>query len=500
MAIRPKRHPVPYQHDLNTKLLRLGKKDYFTLRMAVENVLISGGVGSGKTSGSAAAYFEALLNAGCGGLVLCAKPDEAARVLKALKKAGRQKDALVVDASGKERFNFMDYAAATLAADGFEHNLTELLKETATVSDVASANSGGGENSFFRDGALKWFSHAAPLLLAAYNNLRLKDVYELVVSAPKNAEEAVSPDWQNRSFCYRTLITAHQQAEQGNARAVRAMEEHADFWTEEYAHLADRTRSAIEATLTNLIYPFLSGKLAELFCTHTTVVPEMARHGKIIILDLPVLTYGPMGATAQSIFKYLFGLAMQREVVIDKTRLVFLWADECQFFLSPSDAELLSTCRSQRICCTYITQDTPTFYAMLGHKKRDIADSIIGKFGTRIFHSNTSKQTNEEASQLIGKTTRFNSSATTSRGLNSGGSVNQNGWRNGAGAGDGRNQSQTQSISSYEDYVFPPEFFAKGLRTGGPKNKKKVEAIVVRSGANFKATGAHWLKAEFRQD
>lgn len=500
MPISPKGHPVPYHDRLDHPLLSLGRNDRFTIRNATEGCLILGGTGSGKTSGSGTALREAYLAAGFGGLVLGAKPDEAGSWKRALRRAGRAKDAILIDATAKHRFNLMDYASVTLGADGFEQNLVELMRRFSEAMGVASASSEqNGDGSFFKDAAFKWLSHTFPLLKAGLGCVRLRDVYDMVVSAPKSAAETENPEWQAESFCWKILFAVGLKADDGDPYAQRVLNEHGSYWVEEIPNLAGKTRSSIEATLTNIIYPFLTGKLSELFCTHTTVVPEMAREGKIIILDLPALTYGPIGAAAQSIFKYLFGLAMQREAVHRKTRPVFLWIDEAQFFLSATDAELLSTARSSRTACVFITQDLPTFYAQLGHDKKAVADSIIGKFGTRIFHANNSVETNRAASELVGKTTKYNQSRTNARGRNAGGNLHQNEASNNAGAGDGRNQTSTNGISSYEDYIFPPDFFSRGLRTGGPKNRKRVDAVLVRAGAKFETTKSHWLKAEFRQ-
>jgi type IV secretory pathway TraG/TraD family ATPase VirD4 len=495
----PKRHPSPYYHELDRVLLSFSKRDTFTIRDSQEGVLPLGGTGSGKTSGSGSALRTAYLKAGYGGLVLCAKPDEAESWIIAAHKAGRSDDVIQINASANQRFNLLDYANATIACDGMDHNLVVLMDHLAEATSVASTKSSSGENSFFQDAAMKWLSHTFPFLRVTMGTIRLKQVYDMVVSAPKNMKEIDSEQWRGKSLCWKVLRKAALMSEAGDEAATRVIDEHGDYWLAEIPNLADKTRSSIEASLTNLIYPFLSGKLAELFCTHTTVVPEMTREGKIIILDLPALTYGPMGSAAQSIFKYVFGLAMQREKISKITRPVFIWIDECQYFLSRSDAELLSTARSARIACVFITQDLPSFYAQLGRDARDVADSIISKFGTRIFHANTCRQTNLFAADTIGKMVKHNTSKTTSTGRNTGGSLNQNEYSGSAGAGDGRNQSRSDAITTYQDYVIPPEYFAKQLRTGGPKNKKKVDAIIVRNGKNYRETGAHWLKAEFSQ-
>src|SRR5690348_13491418 len=74
---------------LNCTLLPLGRHDVFTVGDACEGVCILGGVGSGKTSGSGAAFARAMLSANFGGLVLTAKPGERALWEGYAREAGR---------------------------------------------------------------------------------------------------------------------------------------------------------------------------------------------------------------------------------------------------------------------------------------------------------------------------------------------------------------------------------------------------------------------------
>jgi len=243
------------------------------------------------------------------------------------------------------------------------------MARMAEASRVADERGGGdGDNRFFIDSAMKWISHAFPLLQLAHGSIRLTDLNKFIASAPQSAVEIADDridDWISRSFCGQTHILAGERAKRakGNerARAMRLIEEHGDFFLDEVPRLDNRPRSSIEATLTNLIYPFLTGKLAELFCSSTTITPDAARQGKIIILDLPVLSFGAAGAVGQTLFKYLFGLAVQHAPVDDSTRPVFIFADEAQFFMNSADADLLSTARSSKTCIVYITQDLPTY-------------------------------------------------------------------------------------------------------------------------------------------
>lgn len=480
-------------------VVKLGRKDRLTLKDLFEGVMVTGATGSGKTSGSGKALREALLRSGAGILVLCAKPDEADSWQAASKAAGREHDFLRVDGSGAQRFNFLDYACVTTAANGREQNLIALMDVVSESLRVADATNGSGENEFFEKASRRWLDTCFAFLRAARGNIRLEDVYRMVVSAPKSIEQMQSKDWKASSFCCQIISEVHEKELGGDTVAGRLLDKRGDFWTEELPSLGDKTRSSIEATLTNLIHPFLSGFLNTLFCTDTTVVPEMARQGKIICLDLPALSYGHLGAAAQSIFKYLFGMAMQRQTIEKDTRPVAIWADEYQYFLSKTDAELLSTARSARLSCVFITQDIPTLHAQIGHTSEKVADSILAKFGTRVFHANTCRTTNQYAADTVGKMLKYNHSATTASGRNAGGSMNQHEKSGNAGAGDGKNQTHSTTVSTYEAHVLEPHYFAKDLRTGGRPNGKRVDAVLIRNGRNFKATGAHWLKVEFAQ-
>ncbi len=104
---QPRRTPF----SLNTPLLRLSSNtsDYWTIGDSFEHTLIFGGTGSGKTSTSAAALATAFLKAGYGGCILCAKSDEAARWEAYARIAGRPTSTIRFDASGRYRFNFLDY-------------------------------------------------------------------------------------------------------------------------------------------------------------------------------------------------------------------------------------------------------------------------------------------------------------------------------------------------------------------------------------------------------
>lgn len=496
---RLRRGAIPYVTSIDTPLLRIGRKDRFTIREACEGVVIMGGVGSGKTSAPAKDIANGMLQSGMGGIVCCAKNDELERWLKLAKDNGRSKDVIVFDHTGSERFNFLDYARATIAKPGFETNLIQLLARVTDAARGQSQQSGGQDKDpFWRDAATQMVANAIPLLLAVHGTLRLKNLYQFITSAPRSPPEAADERWQLNSFCAHTLARAAHLANAGDRDAERAFEEHSDYWLKEFATLGEKTRGNIVTVFTSSIYPFLSGKLHELFCTDTTFAPaEFTREGLIIILALPTRVFGPAGAVAQQIVKLLWQMGVEAHQVTDRSRPVFCWADEAQFFMNSYDSEHLSVCRASRVCNVFITQDLPTFYAQLG--SREEAEALVAKFQNRIFCANTDANTNNYASSIVGKTTKFNYTKNQSDQRNSGIGANTGEFQGGYSGGHGGNRGTSRGITSYQDAAIRPEFFGQELRNGGPKNRFKVDAIMLRAAGFYKVTKSNWIKAEFSQ-
>ena len=492
-------HPIPYHTALDTKLLRFSSGDTFTIRDACEGVQIFGGTGSGKSSGSGRALALAYLRAGFGGLVCCSKVNEADVWRGLAKEAGRENHLFVIDEKAALRFNFMDYAQATIARDGFDRNLVDML---ITVSESAGSNGdsggGGGDNQFFKDAAINMLSSAFAPIREFEGGIQLAHVYQFITSAPASLTQLEDKHWQERSYFYKVMTNIAVAAQHGNAVCAQICEDYGDFWYSEFPSLGDRTRSSIVATVGNTIKPFLTGAFRTLWCTRTDIVPEVCREGAIIVLDIPVRKYGKMAAIAQQLFKLNWQIAMENTQHSD--RPCFLFADESQFVMNSFDAQHLSVARSALACSVYITQDKPSYYAALGGRNAEaMADSLISKFQTRIFHANSDPVTNDYAANICGKITQYQQTRSQSRGQTSGGSGTVNDDANNTSGQGGDSIQDSRTISTYKDFVFQPDFFADELRTGAKGNGYKVDAIVVRNGRNFKATGKHYLKAEFSQ-
>jgi hypothetical protein len=496
---------TPYFASLDTPLFQIGK-DISDTRQACESYLITGGIGSGKTSTSIRAILTAYLQAGFGGAYFSAKRGAGDLLREIARDTGRLSDIVTFDASAQSaRMNVLDVASAQ-----FRGNATSLVGLMAVIIEAgrkASGTAGGGdgENRFFTEGAMKDMAHAFALLQEIEGSIKMRSVYAFLTSVPQTPAEAKSTEWMQTSYCGRTLTaltdrlkSAKAQGSPDFARLARLWNDCGEYFTGEVARLDNRPKTSITATFSNNIYHFLHNDLNRLFCTDTTVTPLDARRGKILLVDLPALQFGAGAVIAAVILKFLCSMSWQSEERTDDMRPVFIMADEAQTYLDSTDADTLATGRDARISVTYATQDIPTLYAKLGATGRDAADSLIAKFGTRIVHANTCPKTNEMFANMIGKVEKFHRTESRSRGSTTGSGDNRHDHSGAFSGHTGANQNTSESTSGYMDWEFPPSDFAT-LKTGGTRNKKLCEAVIIRNGRRWRTSGKHWMLMEMKQ-
>lgn len=511
-----------YLHRPETRLLKLARRDAWTLNDAYMGCLILGGTGSGKTSGSGRALARAYLRAGFGGLVLCAKPGEADLWRRYCRETGRKHSLVVIDGRNGRTFNFLEYELARADAGRSTSNAVAALLKV--LDAMRTADGGGGrQEAFWRDSVRVLLSHSIDALYTAHGRVSLPELMQFVGSAPHGAVQLADENWRKDSFCYQTL-------EKAARHPAKPMDDHDlaavlhYFRDESFGALDPKTRSNIVATLTSMVTDFLKGDLRRLFGTTTTTVPELSDFGAVIVLDLPVKTWERGGILAQQIFKFAWQRAMERRALRPDTRPCFLWADECQFFLSSYDAEFQSTARSSRICAVALTQSLPALYhAAGGSHPEHTVNAFLTNFQTKVIHACQDHQTMTWAADLIGKgilhraTTskgRSEGSSTSyseQRGYGSSASSNSGGMHSSYGSGshsnrgygssEGESRSTNTGTSRQEvmDYLIQPGFFASGLRTGGKANRYTVDGILFQGGRVWRHTGASWLHCMFPQ-
>jgi len=530
---QPKMKPddfVPYIAEMDTPLLKLSphRKDRFTLRDATAGVHITGGTGSGKTSGSGAALAQAYLKAGFGFLVLTAKPGEFEWFEKLAALTGRENSLVRFSANSGLKFNFLDYAIKADEAAGrgmVTSNIVNLIMRVTEAAQRGSELRGqGAEQPFWRLAPREMLDNAVDALYAAYGTIRLPELVQFILSVPKDEQEFISPSFHETSFHMQTIRKmVHDPVHPlSNADADAVLH----YFRLNFGRLDERTRSNIVATMTSQLAPLLKGVLRDVFCTDTNIVPELSfTAGAIIVIDFPVKSYGDAGLLAQHIFKFLWQRSVESRNVNIYDRPVVLWGDEAQFFITPYDIQFQTTARSSRACTVYLTQSISNYFASIGgNNPRDAAHAFLNNFMTRIAHSNMDHNTNQAFADMIGRDIQLRrSSGQTNSGSSSvthgentgvsfssgfGSTYSANGESSSFNSNSGRSEgssvsdalsrswSDSRNVSENMDYVIQPGDFAR--LSSGPENRWRTDAIWFQTGRRFSASrGRNFLHLTF---
>lgn len=465
--------------NLDDVLCRFDGQYPFTIGDACEGTQILGGIGSGKTSGSGAWLAKGFLRAKCGGLVLCAKKDELATWQRYAKETGRSDSLLVFDASGEYCFPFLQYE---VSRDGDGAGYTEnLVRLFMTVHEAVSRSSGSGSDPYWSGAMQQLMRNAIDLCMIARGSVSVPLMHEIVRSAPQSTDERSSPEWWEKSLCAQLLTEC--QGKQLDRWTDYDLETTAGYWLDEYPSISSRTRSGIVSMFTMTIDNFLRRPFRRMFSEppedpDKIVFPELTHEGVVIVMHLPVKEYGNAGRAAQVVYKYIWQQAAERRDITKNPRPVFLWVDEAQNFVTEYDMQFQATARSSRACTVYLTQNLPNYYAEMGGEgSRHRVNSLLGNLQTKIFHANSDPETNNYASEVIGRSWHTRHGQSQSLG------------------GEAFNFGASQQDSF--DFDVPPQVFTR-IPKGGPKHQHNVGAIVFQNGRIWKGSD-NFLYVTFNQ-
>lgn len=498
-----------------------GRLDTWTVDDAMKGICILGGTGSGKTSASGKTLALKYLREGWGGVVLCAKTDEADLWRSYCKEAGREQDLIVFSKGAIHQdgefqgeqivFNPIDYEMKREGdGAGETHNITNIFMNIYRMGNRIAGEGDTKEERFWDSALKRCINRIVELIKLAGEDLTFKNMVKVlalddditsekivdVISLIEEDEGDKDEDDENEydlnsdaNFCLLCLAKAYFKL------SVNADEEDADdelqnayslvynYFVHEFKALGGRTRATVKESFMGLAEPFLSGILSRHFSGRTNIFPEWTytKH-KIIVLDFSIKEYLDAGIISQCVFKMMFQQAIERRNTKDYPIPVFLWADEAQYFLNPYDQIFLTTARSSLASTVYLTQNISNYLSVLGSggDAKAKVDSLLGNLCTKIFHANSDAETNEYASRLIGNDLMM---------IETYGSTAQT-----LSLNDSRNKG---TAPQYLPQIFPKEFTE--LKTGGDDNQFEVQAIFMVSGKVWKDT-KNFRRVTFKQN
>lgn len=414
-----------------------GTKTPITWADINEGTLITGSTGSGKSSGPGRLIAHAMLKAGFGMLILCAKKDEKQRWVNYINEAApnRKDDIVIFNQDSQLSFNFLEYEM-TRAGEGSGDvmNIIESLIGLNEQNRVYLSGGGGGKDERFWDLSLRrLISRCVTTLKLAEEEVSITNMRRLVSESFREDEPAkyqkLEQDCQNKKLDKQSRKKAQDELDewiesnyflQVLLYVTNKPEKEIDqsefditfnYWLKEFPKIGERATSIIVESFMGIVEPFLNrGILKSQFTEGVSpkLLPEniYLKHS-IVILDYPIKEYGISGIYAASIYKRTFQAAMERRNIEKETnpKPVGLWIDEYQQFCSHKTDSLFSTtARSSWVATVYITQNISSLFYVMGNDQPEAkTKTLLGNLNLKIFASNDNYDNNVWASNMIGQ-------------------------------------------------------------------------------------------------
>lgn len=402
-----------------------------------QNMLITGSIGSGKTSGAICNITESLIQRGIGGVILDAKGSFISSVRKMCKKAGREDDLQVVGVDSKYYFELLDQSVSP----------QELANRLRHVIELLSPNN--NSDTYWLDKVENVFLNLI-ILMDFYGTRNMHELHLLVTSKEYLEEKLV--------YCKDKLLK-----EPPKDKTAFEMTNAILFLKEEYLNLDSRVFSIITSEITRLTIPLVTDyDVYRQFISpnaNKEKIDFYSSSNKIVILSINI---GENKALCKIISVFL-KLSFQKYILstLKNSQKIptFFIADEYQEFVNKDDSDFLSLSREAKCINIISTQSYSSIKNAL--KDDNAAFVIIQNFVNKVWFRNDDNFTNGEVVKQLGKTVvRRENTSVTENAQESVKKLLGNGFKN-----------RKSSLSSSINYVLTKEneydenFFSRELKT-----------------------------------
>ena len=397
-----------------------------------QNVLITGSIGSGKTSGAISRLTYNLIKSGKGGIVLDVKGNFVDTVQNMAKRSGRIEEICIISKDSNWYFELLDANLSCL----------ELANRLKQVITLLSTNN--NSDSYWLDKVENVLMNII-IILKYIDGLNLMTLHRLV-----------SEDEFLRQTLHQVKIKLKSQIP--DDKTAFELAGAISFLENEFLKLDSRVNTIIKSEITRLTIPLVTDyDVYNQFCIKGNKQKITFEGNKIIILSINI---GDNKALAKIIATFV-KLAFQKYVLskLSYANPTFFIADEFQEFCNTDDAHFLSLSREAK-CINIISTQS---YSSLKNALKDpnAANVIIQNLVNKIWFRNDDNYTISEAIKQLGKINVTKENRTISEaGQESRKNVFGRGFRN-----------KKSSISKSLNYVIVKEneydenFFSRQLRT-----------------------------------
>ena len=433
-------------YDLTNNPIYLYEKSLY------QNILITGTIGTGKTSSAMYPFTKQLIEYKCnntkeklGMLILDVKGNYYSQVYKYAKDFNRTKDIITIDLSGNIKYN-------PLHKPNLKASI--LANRLKTILLLFSPNN---TESFWLDKVEQILTECIKLC-RLYNNgyVTFEEIHNLIV-IPNYYLEKIS--------ILRNLFINSNFSDEDTYNLLSSL----NFFEKEYSKLDERTLSILKSEITRITNLFVSDfKIKNIFSPkkedlNFSGFKDVISKGKIVVLNMNISEYKNLSKIIAAYLKLDFqSEVMNRLAYIENSsslRPVCFISDEYHEYVTSNDASFFSQSREAKCINIVSTQSYTSLLNTLNNQST--VKVIIQNLVNKLWFRSDDIFTIEDAQKQIGKEEKNKISKTISENAKE---TNFNYFINKLNS---KNSNISESINSYfqTDYIFDTNFFTQSLES-----------------------------------
>lgn len=380
-------------NNLNLKIgLTLDDSPIFLpLKGLFQNILITGTIGSGKTSSAMYPFTEQLIKFNCsnkndkiGMLILDVKGNYYKQVYKYCKEYKRLNDLIVIELNNEIKYNPLDKPNLKASI---------LANRLKTILTLFSPNN---SEDFWLDKVEQVLTECIKLC-RLYNNgyVTFTEIHNLI-SIPNYYSEKLSILRNNfisgnfsKKDCYNLLTSI-------------------DFFEKEFNKLDSRTLAILKSEITRITGAFVSDiDILKTFSPSKEDInfsgfEELLEKGKIVVLNMNISEYRNLSKIIAAYLKLDFQTAVMMNLATKKyNRIVAFISDEYHEYVTSTDADFFAQSREAKCINIVATQSYTSLLNTL--KNKYTVNTITQNLVNKIWYRTDDMFTIEDAQKQIGK-------------------------------------------------------------------------------------------------
>lgn len=437
--------------NLNLKIgySKLQSRDIFLPEKSLyQNILITGTIGSGKTSSAIYPFSEQLIKYNSnnfknklGILCLDVKGNFYKQIKFYAKKFNRLKDLIIISLNSNETYNPLD-----------KPNLNPLVLANR-LKTILSLFSPNNSDSFWLDKVEQVICEAIKLCRLYNNNyVNFIELHKLINDKSYYFEKV-------KLLRNMFLVNKFSNIELYNLTSAIT------FFENEFFKLDERTISILKSEITRITLPFVSDyRISKVFSPSKNNITfsgfkDIIKSGKIVVLSMNISEFSVLSKIIATYMKLDFQSEVMSNLNSNNSRSVAFICDEYQEYITSSDANFFSESREAK-CINIVS--TQSYSSLLNTIKDESALKVIlQNLVNKLWFRTDDIFTIENAQKQIGKEDKKKISKTISE------NAQESNYNYLIQKFKSKNSNISESINTYfqYDYVYDSNFFTQQLET-----------------------------------